>query len=175
MIAAVKALAKALFGKIAGELEWIVLLAVAGVAAYFYADGRRVRADRADIQHAAELICAGAGENFAASSDQEKDASGKLVTVQHARGALCQRVVVDLSSFKARTNEATAATLAKALADHDARQGADTNAARAAAEAARDASERMEAADAQAEKTNRVDAGWFAAVNGVAGLRAPPR
>lgn len=175
MIAGFKALFGALFGKAFANLEWLVLLAVAGVAAYFYADGRRVRADRADIEHAAELICAGAGAPFAASIDQEKDKAGKTVTVNHARGALCQRAVLDLARFKADTDAAAAKTLAQALKDHDARQGADTQAARTAAEAARAASERMEAADAKAERTNRVDSDWFAAVNGVAGLRPPDR
>ncbi|AOH83617.1 hypothetical protein AWL63_06155 [Sphingomonas panacis] len=160
---------------IAGETGWLVLLAVAGVGAWLYVQFAQVRADRDNAIHVAEIICAGIGTGFAPSISQEADSKGKLVTVAHARGALCQRRASDLADFRARTDEATAATLAKALQDHDARQNSDSAAARASAEAARAAAERMETADAKAARTNIVDHEWFAAVNGVAGLRAPDR
>jgi len=153
--------------------EWLVLLAVAGAAAFLYVQLARARADRDAAIHRAELVCAGAGASFAASATIERDAKGRPVTVDHPQGALCRRQVADLAGFRARTIEQSATILADALKDHDARQNTDTAAARSAAEAARSAALRMEAADAEAQRRNEVDHQWFAAVNGVAGLRAP--
>lgn len=169
-----KALFSAIFGKFAGEVGWIVLLVVAGVAAWLYVDGARAKADRDAIEHAAELICAGAGAPFPASIEQTMDTKGKPVTIEHARGAACQRKVADLRTFKADAITASAETLANALKDHDTRNTADTLAARANAERLQDALARMEKADADAA-TNLVDHRWFAALNDVAGLRAPDR
>ena len=163
---------RTIWSKVAGEAAFLVLLAVAVVGAWLYVQFQQVRADRDALAHTAEVICASAGAGFAASADQAKDTAGQLVTVAHARGQLCQRQVVNLAAFKANTDQVTAATLAQALADHDARQNTDNLAARDAAEAARSAALRMEAADAEAERKNLVDREWFAAVNGVAGLRA---
>ena len=154
-----------------GQTEWLVLLAVAGVAAYFYVDARSVRADRAEILQATQLICAGAGTEFAASTTLEADTKGRMVTVDHARGVVCRRQVVNLASFKAETVQATADTLAGAMKDRDAKMGTDAARAAIDAAAARAATERMEIEDAKAQSTNRVDRGWYAAVNGVAGLR----
>lgn len=165
----------AIVGWIANETGWLVLLAVAGVGAWLYIQFAQVRADRDNAIHVADLICAGVGTGFAPSVSQQASTKGKIVLVAHARGALCQRRVADLAEFKARTDEATAALLAQALKDHDARQNTDSAAARAAANAARAAAERMEIADAKANRTNIVDHEWFAAVNGVAGLRASDR
>ena len=160
---------------IASETGWLVLLAVAGVGAWLYVQFAQVRADRDNAIHVADVICAGVGTGFAPSVSQETSTNGKIVLVAHARGVLCQRKVADLADFKARTDEATAALLAQALKEHDARQNKDSAAARAAADAARAAAERMEIADAKADRTNIVDHEWFAAVNGVAGLRASDR
>ncbi len=145
--------------KLRAEGAFIVLLAVAAVGAWFYVEYRSTRADRDDLLRRAELICASAGGDFTAGTLK--------------RGEACRLKVAGLADFRARSDQITAATLAKALADHDARQLTDNNAARRAAEAARDAAHRMEIADAQAERRNLVDREWTAAVNGVAGLRAP--
>lgn len=157
------------------QWEWLVLFVVASVGAWLYVEVGQIRADRDDALHAAELICAGIGQPFQPTHTAATSTAGKPVTVNHARGALCQRQANDLASFKAKTDEATAATLAQALSDHDARQNTDSAAARTAAEAASSAAERMEKANAEAERRNIVDREWFAAVNGVAGLRAPTR
>jgi len=149
----------ALFAKVKAEAFFLVLLAVAAVGAWLYVQYRQVSADRDDLQHRAELICAGSGTDFAAI--------GKT-----ARGVRCAQTVAGLVKFKGDSDQLAAATLAQAMADHDARQNNDTRAARAAAEAASSAAQRMEMADAQAERTNLVDRDWFRAVNGVAGLRA---
>ncbi|VXC90757.1 hypothetical protein [Sphingomonas sp. 8AM] len=156
-----KNLLRGLTAKLRAEMAFIVLLAVAGAGAWLYVQLRSVTADRDDLLRRAELICASAGGDFTA---------GKL-----KRGEACRLKIAGLADFKARTDQITAETLAKALADHDARQLTDNNAARRAAEAARDAAHRMEIADAEAERRNLVDREWTAAVNGVAGLRAPPR
>lgn len=156
---------------IAPNSEWLVLLAVAGTAAWFYADGRVVRADRAGILQASQLICAGAGVEFAASTTIETDMKGRKVTVEHERGAVCRRQVANLASFRADTVQATADTLAGAMKDRDTKMGTDAARAAADAAAARAATERMETEDAKAQTSNRVDRGWYAAVNGVAGLR----
>jgi len=150
---------RALFAKVKAEAFFLVLLAVAAVGAWLYVQYRQVSADRDDLQHRAELICAGSGTDFAAI--------GKT-----ARGVRCAQTVAGLVKFKGDSDQLAAATLAQAMADHDARQNNDTRAARAAAEAASSAAQRMEMADAQAERTNLVDRDWFRAVNGVAGLRA---
>ncbi|MCP8893008.1 hypothetical protein [Sphingomonas faeni] len=140
------------------EASFLVLLAVAAVGCWLYAQYRTVSADRDDLRHRAELICAGSGVGFAAIGNT-------------ARGILCAQTVAGLVKFKSDSDQLAAATLAQAMADHDARQNDDTRAARAAAEAASSAAQRMEMADAQAERTNLVDSDWFRAVNGVAGLR----
>lgn len=151
-----------LFAKLKAEIGFIVLLVVAGVGAWLYVQFQQVRADRDDAVHRAELICAASGTDWTATS-------------AYQRGVLCKAKVAGLANLKAHTDELTAQTLARALADHDARQSLDNQAARNAAEAARDAAQRMETADADAERKNVVDRDWFAAVNGVAGLRAPRR
>ena len=150
---------RTLFAKVKAEAFFLVLLAVAAVGAWLYVQYRQVSADRDDLQHRAELICAGSGTDFAAI--------GKT-----ARGVRCAEKVAGLVKFKGDSDQLAAATLAQAMADHDARQNDDTRAARAAAEAASSAAQRMEMADANAERTNLVDSDWFRAVNGVAGLRA---
>jgi len=150
---------RTLFAKVKAEAFFLVLLAVAAVGAWLYVQYRQVSADRDDLRHRAELICAGSGADFAAIGTT-------------ARGVRCAQTVADLVKFKGDSDQLAATTLAKALADHDARQNDDTRAARAAAEAASSAAQRMEMADANAGRTNLVDREWFRAVNGVAGLRA---
>lgn len=157
-----------LVAKLRAEAAFLVLLAVAAVGAWLYVQFQQVRADRDDAVHRAELICASSGTDWTATP-------GGKATPAYKRGVLCRAQVAGLADFKAHTDELTARTLAQALADHDARQNTDNQAARTAAEAARAAAQRMEMADAQAERKNLVDRDWFAAVNGVAGLRAPRR
>ncbi len=162
---------KAAFGWISGNTEWLLLLALGAVAAYFYADGAHVRRDRERITASADLICSAAGVDFAASASVAASTRGKRVTINHPRGAICLRAVRDLASFKAKTAEVTADALAKAMQDRDAKSGTDIAAAAADARAARAATERMEKADAEIDDTNRVDRRWFGAFNDVAGLR----
>ncbi len=153
-----KILFTALWTRLKGELGFLVLLAVASAGAWLYVQYQQVRADRDRLQHWAEVTCAASGAPFAATGAAKP-------------GQLCAARVTHLANYKASADEQTAQLLAQAMADHDARQSADTLAARAAADAARDAAHAMEAADAKAERTNLVDAEWFAALNRVAGLR----
>ena len=148
---------RTLLSKIRAEAAFLVLFVVAGIGAWLYVQMQQIRADRDDLRHRAEIICAGSGTGFAGP--------GKV-----ARGQACAAQVAALVRFKADSDQLTARTLADALAAHDARQNDDTRAARAAAEAASSAAHRMEIADAQADRTNAVDHDWFRAVNGVAGL-----
>lgn len=171
MIAFLKAIGS-WFGR---ESAWIVLVAVAAAGAFFYVEFNQVRADRDQLDQTATLICAGANIPFAASTVEVKDTNGKARTVTWKRGQRCAEHVAALLKFKSDVNEVTAHTLAAAMREQANRQNTDTLAARTAAEAARSAAERMEAADAEAERKNLVDHEWFAAVNGVAGLRPPTR
>lgn len=150
---------KTILAKVRAEAGFLVLLAVAGVGAWLYVQFQQVRAERDRLQHWAEVTCAASGAGFAGDSTAKA-------------GQLCGLRVAGLASFKANADQQTAQLLATALAEHDARQSADTNAARAAAAAARDAAHAMEAADAKAERTNLVDADWFASLNRLAGVRA---
>jgi hypothetical protein len=152
---------RTLFAMVKAEAAFLVLLAVAVAGAWLYVQYRQTGADRDDVLHRVEVICAGSGIAFAPDGQP--------------RGKDCAARVASLVNFKAHTDELTAQTLAQALADHDARQNTDTLAARHAAEAAQSAALRMELADAEAERTNLVGADWMRAVNGVAGLRAPGR
>lgn len=145
-----------------GERAWVLLLVVGSIGAWLYADLRHARAERDALAHWAEVACAQSGSAFQPAGAARA-------------GTACRQRIAALADFKAHTDELTARTLAKALADHDARALKDNLAAMSAAQAARDAATRMEAADAEAERRNLVDREWFAAVNGVAGLRAPRR
>lgn len=82
------------------------------VGAWLYVQFQQVRADRDDLNHRAEIICAGSGTGFAPV--------GNL-----PRGQACAAKVAALVKFKAETDQNTARTLADALAAHDARQNAD--------------------------------------------------
>ena len=149
---------RGIFTKLAAARDFLVLLAVAVAGAWLYVEWQTTRTDRDRLLQSAELLCTAAGTQFAGT--------GKV-----ARGVACKARIAALTDFQTRTAEITAKTLADAMAAHDARQLTDNLAARAAAEAARDAAHRMETADAEAERRNLVDREWTAAVNGVAGLR----
>ncbi len=162
---------KAAFGWITGNSQFLVLLALGAVAAYFYADGAAVRRDRERITASAEQICSAAGVDFAASASIGTSTKGKRVIIPHHRGQLCLREVRNLAGFKADTTRVTAETLTAAMNDREAKSGRDAARAATDARAARAATERMEKADGQIDDTNRVDRRWFGAFNDVAGLR----
>lgn len=103
-----------------------------------------------------------------------RHAIGPRQAVQrHRRLVPAATRVQQLAEWKGEAERQTAQLMAQALADNAARQARDNDAARRAAEAAQSAALAMEKADAEAERRNLVDREWFAAVNHVAGLRAP--
>lgn len=150
-------LLRLLLGKVKAEGAFIVLLAVAGAGAWLYVQWRTAEARATDLRHRVDVICARAGVEFAPKVGKP--------------GEECAATVGGLAAFRTKTGEESARALAEALADHDAKQLKDNQAARATAEAMRDAALKMEAADAEAERRNLVDREWTAAVNRVAGLR----
>lgn len=154
----IRLLTRWLVARLRAEAAFVVLLAVAGVGAWLYVGCREARAERDRLQHRLAEICARAG-----SDATTRDG-----------GAACQRQVAALADFRARTDQLTARTLADALARHDARARADEARAREVTAAAQAAAQEMEIADARADHQDLVDRRWTAAVNAVAGLRAPP-
>jgi len=142
--------------------EWLTLVVVAAIGAWLYVQRAEALAERDDAVHRAEIVCARSGVEWSAP-----DKAG--------RGAACARHVAGLVAFRADVDRQTIALFTKAMADAKARTVNDNQAARLAAEAARAAAERMETADAEAERRNFVGPDWLAAVNGVAGLRPPGR
>ncbi|MEH3040043.1 MAG: hypothetical protein PGN21_08260 [Sphingomonas paucimobilis] len=113
-----------------------------------------------------EIACAAAGTTYAASVET---VDGKRV--KFATGQRCKAAIADLAAFRTDSDRMTADKLAAAMRDRDARTRTDVAHARVATEAARAATQRMEAADAKASPTDRVDGDWFAALNDLAGLR----
>ena len=158
----IRRLLSPLFAKVRAEATFLVLLAVAAVGAYLYVQYQQVRADRDDLQHRAEMICARAGADWSATKDAK-------------RGILCARRAAELATFKSTADQETARLLADTMKDANARAAQDIQNASVSAARMRDALSRMETADAQAERRNLVDREWLAAVNGVAGLRPPTR
>lgn len=150
------------FTSLKAQAQFIVLLAVAAAGAIFYVQAQRTRADRDDIAHRVEIICAKAQSDWSAVKGAE-------------RGVVCARRVADLLTFKTTADQESARVLAAAMEEANARAARDMQSARASADRMRDALSRMEAADVEAERRNLVDREWTAAVNGVAGLRAPTR
>lgn len=147
-----------LWAKVRAEATFLVLLAVAAAGAWLYVQLQQVRADRDDVQHRVEMICARAGAEWSASKGAE-------------RGVLCARQAAGLALFKSTADQESARLLAAAMAEANARSAADVERASLSAARMRDALSRMENADAQAERRNLVDREWTAAVNSVAGLR----
>lgn len=150
------------------DRQWLTLIAVGAAAAFLYVQWSRVTGERDRALHWAEVACAAAGSTYAASIETVDGKRVKLAT-----GQRCKATIADLAAFRADTDRMTADKLAAAMRDRDARTQSDAAHARAAAEAARAATQRMEAADAKAAPTDRVDGDWFAALNDLAGLRAP--
>ena len=159
----------AALAKIAGARQWLTLIALGAAAAFLYVQCSRVTGERDRALQWSETACAAAGASYAASTET---IDGKRV--KSRAGQRCKATIADLAAFRTDTDRMTAEKLAAAMRDRDARTQTDAAHARAAAEAARGATQRMEAADAEAAPTDRVDGGWFAALNDLAGLRAQP-
>ena len=158
----------AALAKIVGARQWLTLVALGAAAAFCYAQWSRVTGERDRALQWSETACAAAGTTYAASVET---VDGKRV--KYAAGQRCKTRIADLAAFRADSDRMTADKLTAAMRDRDARTKSDAAHGRAAAEVARAATLRMEAADAKAAPTDRVDGDWFAALNDLAGLRAP--
>jgi hypothetical protein len=159
------------FGQIRAARDWLTLLAVAGAAAFLYYKFATVRNERDQLRAFAAVTCASAGAEFAASS--ALDAKGK--TVKHKAGELCRGRILELAAFERDATKASNEALAGALADHNRKSEADLASAARNAAAAAAAAQRMEQADNEIQKDDRVGRNWFDALNDLAGLREPKR
>lgn len=166
----IRSLLGAAFGWLCAEFGWVVLLAAAVALLGVYVLFQRLEADRDALLEFAQATCARAGQPFAASVDQTRDASGKTVRAKHARGVLCAARVGALADFERDTAIVSARTLADARTGHEARL--ETDRAAATANDTRGASARaaMEKQDATVKADDRVDGEWFARLNDLAGM-----
>ena len=147
-----------LFRLLTGKRDYLTLLIVAGTAAGLYAAFAKVRAERDDLKAMAERICASAGASFEAD--------------QGDPGVACARTVRELAAFRRDTQAATAERLIAAMQAREHKQAADARRRAAAHEAARAATATMNTAEEQIHD-DEVTGSWFAALNALAGLRAP--
>ena len=115
--------------------SWYVLIALAAVAGWFYADARRVRADRDAWASWGAQVCAFTGTTTHAATVEIDTNKGKR-RVAKERGQLCAEAAQDLASFKAQTTTNAADILGKAQAEREGKATAD------AAAASRDAADR---------------------------------
>lgn len=150
--------------------EWLTLVVVAAIGAWLYVQLAETRVDRDRLAASADVICAAAGEPFAASV---QTVDGKRVTID--RGTRCRQQVAALVAFRTDTERASAEALAAAMREREGKAAVDARAARDAAEALAAATTRMEIADAEAERRNRLDRDWWTAFADLAGLRSPDR
>lgn len=108
----------------------------------------------------AERICAAAGSEFAAKDGQP--------------GAACVREVIRLAAFKAEAQDRTNEALIAAMHEREAKQARDAERRHARLEARLAALSTMTAAEEEV-RNDQVSGSWFAALNRLAGLRAPAR
>lgn len=108
----------------------------------------------------AERICAAAGSEF--------------VVKQGQPGAVCARQVARLARFKAEAQDRTNEALIAALREREAKQARDAERRHARLEARLAALATMTTAENEVHD-DQVHGNWFAALNRLAGLRAPAR
>jgi hypothetical protein len=144
-------------GVIGQHRSWLVLLAVAAIGAGLYAWGAEGRADRDRMLAWGDRVCASAG--------------AELAPAKTKRGATCAAAIAGLAKFKADANAATTKAVLDQLEEREGKMSADAKSARAAANRARDAQAKMEAANAAIGEDDRVGSSWLSAFNDLAGLR----
>lgn len=150
--------------------EWLILLAIAAVAAYFYVDARQVRADRDAWARWAEQTCAFAGAATAAGTVEIETDKGNR-RVAKTRGQRCTEAIRDLAHFKLESAVETARILTEARNIEQRNAASDAAIASAQADKQRRAAAEMEKVDAQIGTDNRVDGNWFARLNQLGGLQ----
>lgn len=156
------AIIRKLLGGLREEIQFIVLLVIAGVGAWLYVQARHAERDRDDVLKRAELVCAAVGVDWT-----EKHMGGP--------GTACRMRARQLRTDREAIDRQTSHILSDAMKAQAARSAADAQAARAAMARARAAENRMEKANADADATDHVGPDWIAALNDLAGLRRPAR
>lgn len=151
---------RSLFGFLGRHRADLTLLVVAVAAAALWAAYASVRADRDATVSMAERICAAAGSAYAA--DQGKP------------GEACAREVIRLAAFKSEAQSKTTEALVAAMHAREEKQARDAERRQARLEARLAAHTAMQNAEEQVHD-DQVSAHWFAALNRLAGLRAPAR
>lgn len=167
------ALAKLALGAVTGHGRWLLLLAVAAVAAALYAWGAEIRADRDHLLGWAERTCAATSAAFPASAAGPVPPAKKATVFP--RGARCEAEIRALVAFRRDAAESTAKLLADAIAEQDAKRSHDVASAARAARDARAAANIMENANAHVGPDDRVGRDWFDALNRAGGLHDPAR
>lgn len=155
---------------ISGAREWLVLIALAIAAAYFFVDARRVRADRDAWASWGDQLCGFAGATTEAAT-VEVDTDKGMRKVAKARGQICSEAVRDLAHFRAASQAETARVLQAAREEQQRKSASDLAEAKANAADRRRATARMEEVDAQVGDDDHVDGNWFARLNELGGLR----
>lgn len=155
-------LIKAALGWLTGNRSYVTFLLVAAAGAWMYVQFATVRADRDDLTTLAQQLCLAAGSELVPDGTHQSD-----------RGRNCRSAIISLAAFQRDSQAATARVLIDAMHERDRKQQIDVAAATAAANEARDAALNMEKANATIGPDDRVGGAWFAALNRLAGLRAP--
>ena len=138
----------------------LTLLAVALAAAGLWVAYASTKAELTATTLRAEQICAAAGSEY-------QPASGKP-------GEACARQVTRLAAFKAEAQDKTNETLLAALHAREEKQARDAERRQARLESRLAALSAMQNAEDDI-RDDQVASDWFAALNRLAGLRAPSR
>jgi hypothetical protein len=153
-----------------GAREWLLLLALAALAAGTYVYARNVAADRDAWASWGRQVCAFAGTTTDAATVEVATDKGQR-KVKKARGQRCSEAVQDLASFRAGAQAATAQVLTEAQSARQGKTNTDIGAAAGNAADRRRALTNMEKLDAQLGDDDRVDGNYFAGINDLGGLR----
>ncbi len=149
---------RSLFDLIGSNRAFLTLLAVAMAAAWLWAAYASTKAALTATVAMAERICAAAGSEY-------QPAKGKP-------GEACTRDVTRLARFKSEAQSQTNEALLAAIRDREAKQARDTAQRQARLESRLAALTAMHTAEEQVHD-DQVAGSWFAALNRLAGLRAP--
>lgn len=138
----------------------LTLLAVALAAAGLWVAYASTKAELTETIHRAERICAAAGSAY-------QPAEGKP-------GEACARQVARLAAFKSEAQDKTNETLLAALHAREEKQTRDAERRQARLESRLAALSAMHTAEDNI-RDDQISGSWFAALNRLAGLRAPSR
>jgi len=138
--------------------SFLTLVALAAAAAWLWAAYAGVNARLVDTTHRAERICAAAGSAFVTGKDKP--------------GEVCASHVQQLARFKSDAQDKTAEALITAMHAREVKQARDAERRQARLEARLASLSAMNSAEEQVHD-DQVTGSWFAALNRLAGLRAP--